>query len=253
MNVAVKDREGLAGSEAGSLIVEGISALPLATAGLGCVEIPDSTHIHAARAGERGFGPFQVGPPGRGGFATQSEGAVANGKMNVSAATTRAPTPDLAAIYEEHFTFVWRALLRLGVPAASAEDVAQDVFLVVRRRLPDYDSSFPLRAWLFGILRRVAKDHRRSAQRAERRLELLPKAEPAADPEHLTAEREAAALVQGCLDRLDSDSRELFVLCELEDLTGTEASAALGLNRNTLRKKIRELDIPVVRGVRSEP
>ena len=32
-----------------------------------------------------------------------------------------------------------------------------------------------------------------------------------------------------------------------------EAAELLGLNRNTLRKKIRELDIPVVRGVRSEP
>lgn len=159
----------------------------------------------------------------------------------MEAACTPGSTPDLASLYEEHFPYVWRALVRLGLSPASAEDVAQDVFLVVRRRLPDYDPSFPIRAWLFGILRRVAKDHRRSAQRTQRRLELLPRAQAPAGPEDQVSAREAADLVRRFLDGLGEDDRALFVLCELEDLSGTEASSALGLNRNTLYSRRRKL------------
>lgn len=159
----------------------------------------------------------------------------------MEAVQAKHPVPDLGAVYEEHFPYVWRALIRLGLSTAAAEDVAQDVFLVVRRRLPDYDPGFPMRAWLFGILRRVAKDHRRGARRAERRLELLPPAEAGPDPEQRTSAREAADLVRVFLDQLGEDDRALFVLCELEDLSGTEASAALGLNRNTLYSRRRKL------------
>ncbi|MEM7159925.1 MAG: RNA polymerase sigma factor [Myxococcota bacterium] len=168
----------------------------------------------------------------------------------VGAARTQQELPDLGALYEEHFSFVWRSLIRLGLSSSSAEDVAQDVFLVVRRRLPDYDPAFPMRAWLFGISRRVAKDHRRSAQRAARRLEALPPVEPPPDPESRASAREAADLVNGFLEQLDEGARALFVLCELEDLSGTEASAALGLNRNTLYSQRRKLRVRFEKYVR---
>ncbi|MEQ9331826.1 nitrogen regulation protein NR(I) [Thalassobaculum sp.] len=59
----------------------------------------------------------------------------------------------------------------------------------------------------------------------------------------------------GLYDRILREvERPLVTLC-LNATRGNQIKAAelLGLNRNTLRKKIRELDIPVVRGVRSEP
>ena len=46
---------------------------------------------------------------------------------------------DFEALYEEHFSFVWRTARRLGVPERAADDVVQDVFLVLHRRLDDYD------------------------------------------------------------------------------------------------------------------
>ncbi len=174
-------------------------------------------------------------------FASQSRSAVAKPRAEMDPAHQRPPPPDLAALYEEHFAYVWRSLLRLGFAPAAAEDVAQDVFLVVRRRLPDYNPSFPMRAWLFGILRRVARDHRRRVQRAERRLELLPTPENKPGPDERVSAREAADLVNVFLEQLEEDDRTLFMLCELEDLSGTEASAALGLNRNTLYSRRRKL------------
>ena len=46
---------------------------------------------------------------------------------------------DLAAVYRGHAAFVWRVVRRLGVADAALEDVVHDVFLVVHRRLAEYD------------------------------------------------------------------------------------------------------------------
>ncbi len=150
-------------------------------------------------------------------------------------------TATLAQVYREHFDFVWRSLLRLGFSPAEAEDVAQDVFLVVHRRLGDFDRSRSIRAWLYGITRRVAKDRRRGQGREERRLRLLPSPAPGPDPERAAARAEAAALVQLFLDGLDSDLRSIFVLAELEGFGGTEIAEAMNLNRNTVYTRLRAL------------
>jgi RNA polymerase sigma-70 factor (ECF subfamily) len=149
--------------------------------------------------------------------------------------------PALEHVYRDHFAFVWRSLLRLGIPRSSVEDVAQDVFLVVRRRLVDYDPSRSLPAWLFGIVRRVASEWRRSTGRAQRRLDLLPPP-PAGESADRSAELgEAAELVRRFLAELDEDWRMVFVLSELEGLSGTEIADALALNRNTVYARQRKL------------
>src|SRR4051794_16597314 len=68
-------------------------------------------------------------------------------------------------VYEEHFSFVWRAARRLGAPAAAVDDVVQEVFLVVHRRLPEFAGRSSLKTWLFAIVLRVVRDHRRSLRR----------------------------------------------------------------------------------------
>ena len=155
---------------------------------------------------------------------------------------TPAPgVPVLEEVYRAHFSFVWRSLLRLGIPRSSVEDVAQDVFLVVRRRLVDYDPARSLPAWLFGIMRRVASEWRRSTGRAQRRLDLLPPP-PAAETTDRGAELgEAAEFVRRFLAELDEEWRMVFVLSELEGLSGTEIADALAMNRNTVYARQRKL------------
>src|SRR5690349_2513171 len=63
-----------------------------------------------------------------------------------------------------HFDTVWRALRRLGVPDAGADDAAQQVFLVAARRLDEIDPSRE-RQYLLGIALRVASDARHSLSR----------------------------------------------------------------------------------------
>jgi Sigma-70 region 2 len=54
---------------------------------------------------------------------------------------------------------------RLGVRPNDIEDVGQEIFVVVHRRLPDLQPDVPIRSWLFGIARRVVANYRRQAGR----------------------------------------------------------------------------------------
>ncbi len=68
------------------------------------------------------------------------------------------------AVYQTHSAYVSRSARRLGVTESVLEDVVQDVFLVVHRRLAEFDGE-AVRAWLFSILTRVARDKRRTLRR----------------------------------------------------------------------------------------
>jgi len=83
-------------------------------------------------------------------------------------ATVSSAAP-IAQVFAAHADFVWRSLRRLGVPAADADDALQEVFLVVHRRLADYEDRGFMRAWLFSISRQVSSHYRRSTKRSEER------------------------------------------------------------------------------------
>ena len=46
---------------------------------------------------------------------------------------------ELDRLYEQHFAFVWRSMLRLGVRLENVDDAVEDVFLVVHRRIEDFE------------------------------------------------------------------------------------------------------------------
>jgi RNA polymerase sigma-70 factor, ECF subfamily len=146
---------------------------------------------------------------------------------------------DFEAIYREHHDFVWRSLYHLGVHESAVDDALQEVFLVVHRRLVDFDGRTSLRNWLYGIARRVASDHRRRAQRVRARLVVVrdPDAHPA--PEVAFGRFSAAEDVKRFLDDLDDDKREVFVLAEIEGMTAPEIAEAIGANVNTVYARLR--------------
>jgi RNA polymerase sigma-70 factor (ECF subfamily) len=152
----------------------------------------------------------------------------------------------LAEIYDAHFDFVWRNARRLGVPDASADDVAQDVFIVVQRRLADYDGRASMQAWIFGILLRVVHDYRRSFRRKGARTVSLDHesikdfgASPGPAPSELAERAERVRLVDRLLSELDEDKRTLLILSELEQWTLREIAALFGSNINTIFSRLR--------------
>ena len=64
--------------------------------------------------------------------------------------------------YRAHFAFVWRSLRRLGIREEDAADAAQEVFIVVHRKLPEFAGNSKLTTWLYGICFRVASERRRA-------------------------------------------------------------------------------------------
>ncbi len=145
----------------------------------------------------------------------------------------------LGQLYREHADFLWRVLLRFGIPESAAEDVAHEVFLVVRRRLPDYDEATPFRAWLYGIARGVAANARRSDERSQRRLRAVPAPADPPSPEDRVQHHEAARMVERFLDTLGRNQREVFVLVDIEGLSGPEAAEALRSNLNSVYSRLR--------------
>jgi RNA polymerase sigma-70 factor (ECF subfamily) len=137
-------------------------------------------------------------------------------------------------LFDEHAAFVWRVLRRHGVPARELEDACQEVFLVVFRRLPEFEGRSSIRTWIYGIAVRVAIALRR---RAFMRRELLrtepPEAFTTDGPGEIYAQREAQRLLDAALGELPRPKREVFVLYELEGMTIAETAAALGVAENT--------------------
>jgi RNA polymerase sigma-70 factor (ECF subfamily) len=142
------------------------------------------------------------------------------------------------AVYAQYFRAMWRTLRRLGVAKAQLDDAAQDVFVVVHRRLAEFDGR-SLRGWLYAIAVRVASDYRRSA----RHLNALPLAEtirdPAPDPERASELGESVELLHAVLAALDEPKRTVFVLGELEELSAPEMAEVLGVNLNTVYSRLR--------------
>jgi RNA polymerase sigma-70 factor (ECF subfamily) len=161
----------------------------------------------------------------------------------VAPAVSTASVPALAfeAVYDEHFDFVWRTARRLGVPERSVDDAVQDVFVVVYRRLGEFEGRSTVKTWLFGIARRVAHDHRRRAQRKEADRELPAEVADrgAPSPRDAAEAAEAARVLHAILDTMSDEQREVFVLAELEQMSAPEIAEAVGAKLNTVYSRLR--------------
>lgn len=150
-----------------------------------------------------------------------------------------AAVPSLAEIFREHAPFVWRGLRRLGVPESDVEDVCQEVFVVVHRKLGDFEGRSSLRTWIYGICVRTASDYRRSGRVRREVVTDTPPDAPHEGAQHDTvALRQARATLDRILDELDDDKRSVFVLYEIEELTMAEVAEAIGCPLQTAYSRL---------------
>lgn len=127
---------------------------------------------------------------------------------------------------------------RLGLREADADDLAQEVFLVVHRKLPEFEGRSKLSTWIYGICVRVAADHRKRASvRRELPGEDVEAVEGAAQDGAL-ARREARARLDAALAELDEDKRAVFVLYEIEELPMSEVALAVGVPLQTAYSRL---------------
>jgi RNA polymerase sigma-70 factor (ECF subfamily) len=145
---------------------------------------------------------------------------------------------DVAAAYDEHADLVWKSLHRLGVRTADVPDLVHEVFLVLHRRRGEWEVGRPLGPWLWGICVGLARNYRR---RAFRRAEL-------GAPEHEgRSERDAEGEVDArrrmergrrALEELDPERRAVFVMFEVEGMSGREIAEVLGVAIGTVHSRL---------------
>jgi RNA polymerase sigma-70 factor (ECF subfamily) len=159
------------------------------------------------------------------------------------AVSTPAPALDFAQVWQGYAAYVLALLRRLGVPSSDVEDVAQEVFWTVHRKLPMFEHRSSLRTWVCGICLRKASDHRRS--RARRRA-LQEHSRLASEPPHATdcaevalARSEQARTFERALAGLTEAQRDVFVLYEIEELSMAEVGALVGAGRFTCYTRLR--------------
>jgi RNA polymerase sigma-70 factor, ECF subfamily len=151
--------------------------------------------------------------------------------------TTR---PGFSEVFAEHLDYVWRVLRHLGIPASDVEDVAQEVFVVVHRRLPEWEPRADIRSWLYAIAWRVARDHRQGAwARRRARGEPDPELAASAAPDEQAAARQALARVQKVLEGLEEEQRMVFVLYEIEGIAMEDIATAMSCPLKTAYSRLR--------------
>ncbi len=127
----------------------------------------------------------------------------------------------------------------LGGPRVDREDAAQQVFVVVWRKLDSLRDPQRFPSWLFGITRRVLSDQRRSAW-MRRWLPGAPidREVSCYSPERQAAQSELAQRVEQALERLSANHREILILCDLQEFTVVEAATMLGIRLNTGKSRL---------------
>jgi len=147
----------------------------------------------------------------------------------------------MRALFDEHYVSIWRLLRRLGVPPAQVDDAAQEVFCVAARRL---DSIRPgsEHAFLYGVAIRVASTEARRRKRVAHASEedgLARLWDGSPSPEEQAQEQQMRALLDLVLDRLPTELRTVFVLCELDGLEVRTAADLEGIPLGTASSRLR--------------
>jgi RNA polymerase sigma-70 factor (ECF subfamily) len=142
-------------------------------------------------------------------------------------------------LYLRHAPAVYRWARRLGTPSAELPDVTQEVFTKAFRNLDRFhDGQFV--HWLSRICTNVVTDHhrRRRVREAFGLRWSAGAAEAAEDPEGALRQVQAEGQVSEILARMRPKHREVFVLFELERLSGEQIALQLGCPKATVRTRL---------------
>jgi RNA polymerase sigma-70 factor (ECF subfamily) len=169
-------------------------------------------------------------------------------------------TVSFDAVYDEYFPFVWRTARRLGVPEGCLEDVCQDVFFALHRRLADFAGRSSMRTWVFGFTLNVVQVYHRSQRRknvSHRAVGDLLDPDTLFDDCCAADERLGRAQAVRCacqtLAEIPQEHRDVFVMANVEGMSAAEISREFQLNVNTVYTRLRSARQQFKRLVRRHP
>jgi RNA polymerase sigma-70 factor, ECF subfamily len=155
--------------------------------------------------------------------------------------------------FQQELAYVYRSFRRLGTAPSEVEDLAQDLFLALRRSWAEYDPDRPLRPYLFGFAFRIAAAHQRKRKR-EVVFGIVEVDDTGPGPEETLQSKQRRALVLAALERIPLPRRAVLVMHELDGVPVAEVASVLSLPLFTvysrLRKARRELEAGIRRLLR---
>jgi RNA polymerase sigma-70 factor (ECF subfamily) len=155
----------------------------------------------------------------------------------------------ITALYKQHHTFVWRNARRLGCGDDWLDDAVHEVFLVVTRRLSEFQGRAQPRTWLFAITFRVTQRMRRDRARqrghVRRYAEQLP-------PSRVVPDEAAAEYLRYLMLKLPVAQQLVFMLAELEGFTSSEIAETLGIPVGTVHSRLRTAKQSLARAIEQE-
>jgi RNA polymerase sigma-70 factor (ECF subfamily) len=135
---------------------------------------------------------------------------------------------EFRVFYERHFRFVYRIVSRLAGPEGDVDDLTQEIFAIAGQKLPEFEGRAKETTWLYRIAANVVSADRRKRRRQH--LLSLRWLKPSADdavaegPDRDVERSDAHSLVRGILAEMSEKKRSVFVLFELEGLSGQEVA-----------------------------
>jgi RNA polymerase sigma-70 factor, ECF subfamily len=188
-----------------------------------------------------------MGPDHRPDVVSEPNGSHAGLARASSQPTVATAVPSFESVYRAHAKTVSRWAGRLLGPGGDCEDVVQEVFLVVRRKLGRFGGEVEITTWLYEITVRVVQDWRKrrrwwawltgrgkSPSRGRLQIEFAQDFERPHDPHALLEARERAHLLYRILEELDEAQRTTFILFELEGLSGERIAEITGTRLGTV-------------------
>jgi RNA polymerase sigma-70 factor (ECF subfamily) len=168
--------------------------------------------------------------------------------MKAAAPTTEALVAQCVAgephawreLHRRYYAMVHGFLHRLGVRAPDAEDACQEVFVQVFRYLATFEHRADLRTWLYKLCLSQAARLRRRAALGRALGWLWRQDADGVAPSPQWSEPEALRRVHAALDRMKAIHRDVFVLFELEGLSGDEVASVTGLPHATVRRRLHD-------------
>lgn len=151
-------------------------------------------------------------------------------------------TDAFADIYRQYQHIVYRFACAMTGSEPAAEDITQETFVALFRDLARYD---PERAafttYLYGIVRNLSRERLRRDRRFLS-LDIIgtrrERAGVASDPAAVFEGAERIARVRKALLKLPSRYRELIILCDLHDLSYSDAASATGVSTAAVRSRL---------------
>ena len=169
------------------------------------------------------------------------QGSAAPSVAGIDFGTDAAALCSFEAIYDAYYDLVARWIRALAGSTADREDLVQEVFLVVYRRLPDFDGR-NLKGWLYRITAHQVRDYQRlfwirSIFRCC--VEVSPELASARPTPLMTLEaRERQQRLEWMLSHLSDPHRAAFVLFEIEGYTSEEIGDMQSVSVHTVRSRI---------------